>query len=209
MSSCRFLHRTFLNDFPPMKITKVCCQGCGATLDVDESIRYVTCNHCASRLEVVHDPSITHTKVLEKIERATDHLAEEVRVLKLQNEVAQLDREWSIYRESMLSRSKDGSVSEPSTSGSLLGGLVVVIGGTIWTIMATAMTGFAARVSSFGFIVGLFPLFGVLFVGLGLYHIFAGMAKASSYNKMRESYETRRQELLRKRERSASSGYAR
>jgi hypothetical protein len=44
-----------------MTVTKVCCQSCGADLQIDESIRYVTCNYCNSVLEVVHGASVTHT----------------------------------------------------------------------------------------------------------------------------------------------------
>ena len=36
-----------------MKTRRVCCQGCGANLEVDETIRFVTCNYCDARLEVV------------------------------------------------------------------------------------------------------------------------------------------------------------
>jgi hypothetical protein len=175
-----------------MKITKVCCQGCGASLDVDESIRYVTCNHCGSRLEVVHDPSITHTRVLEEIQRTTDHLAEEVKMLKLQNEVAQLDREWSNYRESMLSRSKDGNVSEPSTAGSLFGGLVALVGGGAWTVFATSK---GAPI--------FFTIFGIGVVAIGLFGAISGLSKASEFNHMRDRYEKRRHALLRQLDKSS------
>lgn len=33
-----------------MKVTEVCCHGCGAALQIDESIRYITCNYCNTRL---------------------------------------------------------------------------------------------------------------------------------------------------------------
>lgn len=50
--------------FESMKITKVCCQGCGADLEVDEEIRFVNCNYCGAKLEVVHDATTTHTRLL-------------------------------------------------------------------------------------------------------------------------------------------------
>ena len=55
-----------------MKVTKACCQGCGADLQIDETIRFVTCNYCNARLEVVHDTTVTHTRQLDKIEKTTD-----------------------------------------------------------------------------------------------------------------------------------------
>ncbi|MGL5018396.1 MAG: hypothetical protein ACRDBP_09700, partial [Luteolibacter sp.] len=91
-----------------MKVTKVCCQGCGADLQIDESIRYVTCNYCNARLEVVHDPSVTHTRQLDKIERTTDRLADNLKVIELQNDLERLDREWDNQRQGYLVRGKNG-----------------------------------------------------------------------------------------------------
>jgi DNA-directed RNA polymerase subunit RPC12/RpoP len=190
-----------------MKITKVCCQGCGATLDVDESIRYVTCNHCGSRLEVVHDPSVTHTKVLEKIEQVTDHLKEEVRVLKLQNELSQLDREWNIYREGVLIRGQNGQLSEPSMAGAVIGGLIAMIGGVTWTIVTSSALKGTGRMGGIGGFTSLFPLFGLLIAGVGVFMLFSGAAKASEFNQMRGNYERRRRQLERELQRRSPASW--
>src|SRR6478752_3378335 len=102
-----------------MNVTKVCCQGCGADLQIDEGLRYVTCNYCHCRLEVVHDATVTHTRQLDKIERTTEQLANNLKVIELQNDLERLDREWDSQRESLLVRNKHGRVSEPSSAGSL------------------------------------------------------------------------------------------
>ena len=77
-----------------MKITKVCCQGCGADLQVDETIRFATCNYCHARLEIVHDPTVTHTRLLEEIALNTGRSADRLHVLELQNDLERLEREW-------------------------------------------------------------------------------------------------------------------
>ena len=69
-----------------MTITGACCQGCGADLEVDESIRYVTCHACHARLEVVHDTSVTHTRQLADITHNTGEMAGKIQLLELQNE---------------------------------------------------------------------------------------------------------------------------
>ena len=112
-----------------MKVTKVCCQGCGADLQIDESIRFVTCNYCNARLEVVHDATVTHTRQLDKIERTTDQLAGNMKVIELQNDLERLDREWDNQRNSLLVRGKNGHVSEPSSTGSMVGGVVMIVFG--------------------------------------------------------------------------------
>ena len=109
-----------------MKVTKVCCQGCGADLEIDESIRFVTCNYCGARLEVVHDATVTHTKQLANIERATERMASDIRVIELQNDLERLDREWNSQRNGLLVRGENGSLSEPSPVGSIVGGVVMI-----------------------------------------------------------------------------------
>jgi hypothetical protein len=168
-----------------MKVTKVCCQGCGADLQIDESIRFVTCNYCHARLEVVHDASVTHTRQLDKIEKTTDHLANKVRVLELQNDLEQLDREWDSRRETLLVRSKHGNVSEPSSAGSLIGGMVMIAFGIFWTGMA-ASHGAPA----------FFPLFGIGFIGFAIFNMVKGTAKADTFKSERGDFETRRRQLI-------------
>lgn len=169
-----------------MKISKVCCQGCGAALDVDESLRFVTCNYCHARLEVVHDPTVTHTRLLEKLERRTDQLAGDVKVLQLQNDLEQLDREWALYREAALIRGQNGEVAEPSMARSVGGGIFAILGGIAFLVVVGAMGNTA------------FGLFGLVFIGFGVYSISAGSSKAEAFNEFRERYQARRFVLVRK-----------
>lgn len=168
-----------------MKVTKVCCQGCGADLDIDETIRFVTCNYCHARLEIVHDSTITHTRQLDKIEKTTDELVNKVRVLELQNDLERLDREWDSLRNSLLVRNKQGNASEPSSAGSMIGGVVAIIFGIFWISMA----------SSHG-APGIFPLFGLLFIGVAVFNMVSGTAKAGAFRNQRSDYEYQRRKLI-------------
>ena len=168
-----------------MKVTKVCCQGCGADLQIDESIRFVTCNYCHARLEIVHDPTVTHTRQLDKIEKTTDQLANKVRVLELQNDLERLDREWDNRRKSLLVRNKHGAVSEPSSASSLIGGMIMAGFGIFWI----GMTGSIGAPS-------FFPLLGLLFIGLAVFSMIHGTTKAGAYKKGLDDYEARRRQLV-------------
>lgn len=152
---------------------------------MDETIRFVTCNYCAAKLEVVHGESVTHTRQLDRIERTTTQLASNLKVIELQNEIERLDREWDRDREGMLVRGKHGSVSEPSAAGSLIGGVIAVVFGIFWVGVA-ASSGAP----------GLFPLFGLVFIGVAIFSIISGTSKADRFRRTRGSYETRRAELL-------------
>lgn len=173
-----------------MKVTKVCCQGCGADLQIDESIRYVTCNYCHCRLEVVHDATVTHTRQLDKIERTTEQVANNLKVIELQNDLERLDREWESQRGNLLVRGKNGHVSEPSSVGSMIGGMIAIVFGIFWISMASS-------IGASGF----FPLFGLVFIGFAVFSMITGTSKAGTYKSRQSEYEQRRQALISRLER--------
>ena len=178
-----------------MKITKVCCQGCGADLEVDELIRFVTCNYCNARLEIVHDKTTTHSKVLEKIERQTEEMADDLKVIRLQNELEKLDREWAMKSESLMVTSKNGVKSKPSKAASVGGGVFAILFGVLWMIMAASMGA-----------PGIFPLFGLLFIGFAIFGMTKGGAKAGDYQAAYTLMNTQRQKILAEIEKAKRGG---
>jgi hypothetical protein len=168
------------------QVIKLCCQGCGADLQVTEEVRFVTCNYCQSKLEIVRDASVTHTRVLEKLEKTTERIAENLRVIELQNDLERMDREWETMRQGMMIREKDGGLSEPSTVASVIAGFVFILGGVVFSIVSGAMGA-----------PGFFPLFGLLFVGVGFFNLITGPAKAARFRNLQDSHEMRRNRLIR------------
>ena len=170
-----------------MKITKVCCQGCGADLQIDETIRFATCNYCHARLEIVHDSTVTHTRLLEDIGRTTERMAGNLRVIELQNDLERLDREWENRRESFMVTGKHGHRSLPSEAGSIAGGVIAIVGGIVWMSFAAGMG------APFPF-----PLFGLLFIGFAIFGMINGSSKASGYRDAESSFNERRNDLIRR-----------
>lgn len=168
-----------------MKITKVCCQGCGADLEIDESVRFVTCNYCHTRLEVVHDTTVTHTRLLDKIERTTDRMAANMKVLELQNDLERIDREWDMQRETLLVRNQQGHTSKPSAAASMIGGVIAIVFGIFWMSMASRMPAG-----------GIFPLFGLIFIGVAVFSMIRGVSKAAAYRNQQDAYHHRRRQLI-------------
>ena len=78
-------------------VRQFCCQGCGATLPVSEGIRFLTCNYCNSRLEVVQDEATTHTRLLDGIDQRTKKIERDVEVIRIQADLKQLDEAWARY----------------------------------------------------------------------------------------------------------------
>lgn len=178
-----------------MSVKKLCCQGCGADLEVDETIRFVSCNYCGARLEIIRDASTTHSKLLDKIERQTGEMAGELKVIRLQNDLEQLDREWQVERSKYLVTNKRGVVSEPSSIGAVVGGVLVVVFGVIWTAGAASMGA-----------PGFFPLFGVVFVCMALFGIISSLNKAGALKSGESDYQFKRGRLLAEIENAKTGG---
>lgn len=168
-----------------VQVNRVCCQGCGANLEIDGSIRFVTCNFCGARLEIVHDETTTHSRLLQEIGEKTDRMAGDLRIIRLQNDLEQLDREWESERLHYMVKGKDGSHSEPSSAGSVIGGVVMVVFGIFWTGIAASMGA-----------PGPFPLFGLLFIGFAIFMMISNAGKAQQYSAAADTMRRRREELL-------------
>jgi len=168
-----------------MNTISLSCDSCGAPLDAPERTRFVTCRHCGSRLEVHRTGDVFYTELLDTLQRRTDEMAEDLDVIRLQNELEQLDREWFIGREQHMDRNKQGHLHVPTTRDALLGGIMIVVFGVIWTAMATSMG------APF-----FFPLFGLLFIGGGLYTAINSFSKAAAYRQAESRYRARRADLL-------------
>lgn len=72
------------------------CNQCGAAISAGEDVRFLTCDHCGTRLEIERSEGAVYTKVLEAVERATqkaDEAIAEVEQLKRGAELAQVDAE--------------------------------------------------------------------------------------------------------------------
>lgn len=96
-----------------MELLNVSCNHCGAPLEVSPQTKFVTCRHCARQLVVKHTDNSAFTEVLEKVAGQTAEMAEDLKAIRIQNEIEQLDREWSAEAEQYMEAGKDGGVSRP------------------------------------------------------------------------------------------------
>ena len=164
-----------------MNLVTVRCNECGAPLETSDSARYLTCNHCGSQLSVQRTASSIFTEKLEAIEERTEAIAGSIDVIRVQNDIAQLDREWVMEREKHLVRGKRG-VHEPG-AGDVIGSAVGLVVGLIMLC-----AGMSARSGGMMTVMGLF----IVMCGVGLV---SGMGKAEKLHLARALYESRRQEL--------------
>ena len=170
-----------------MELTTVSCNGCGAPLRIPVDARFVTCNHCSTQLAVKHNESVTFTEQLGEINERTERIEEDLADLKSRQEIEDIDREWELERESYMVTGKHGHRSIPSTAGSVIGGVVVVVFGFFWTVMAVSIGA-----------PGIFPLFGILFIVIGIVTSIVSFTKAQGYNVAQRRYRRRRSDAERR-----------
>jgi len=123
---------------------------------------------------------------------STGAVERHLQTIALQNDIAQLDREWELARHTYMVTGRHGRRSIPSQGGSLVAGVVIALFGIFRTTVAFVIT----SQSPFGPIAQVFPLFGILFIVLGVGTSIHSFAKAGQYAEAERRYRERRSELL-------------
>lgn len=151
-----------------MKLLALNCNECGASIEVSEQAKFVTCGFCSTRLRVQHTDTSAFTEALEEMASDLDEIRRDVAITRL-------DQEWMQERQKHLVQNSDGSTSAP-TIGS----------GIVTLVLATAIGSFfVSQAGAVGFLV----------IGFGVI-AFAGQAlKASNYQDALQAYESQRKEL--------------
>ncbi|MBI1902440.1 MAG: hypothetical protein HYS13_15165 [Planctomycetia bacterium] len=166
-----------------MRLESVCCNHCGAPLEVPADARFVTCRHCGSSLAIRRSESAVTTEVLQQMSEQMQEMSAEISRLRCQNELSELDRQWDRDKERYMIRQKDGSLREPSLAVATFIGVVGVLGGGAFAIIGLANFSPIA-------------LFGLLFIGVGIVAALVQSAKARDYRHARERYAQRRAAIL-------------
>lgn len=118
-------------------LVSVSCNHCGASLQLSDKAKFVTCNYCGSRLAVHRTDSASYTEVLNEIRDTTQRVESNLDVIRLQNDLERLDREWMMERERYMVSDKDGARHVPSRGRSLVGAAVSIIVGIGAVTMAS------------------------------------------------------------------------
>jgi hypothetical protein len=127
-------------------------------------------------------------RVLESDHSAADQ--DQLQAIMLQNQIAQLDRQWEIERQDYSVRGKYGHTYIPGKTSSIVGGIAIVGFGIFWTIIAASMS------SRFDGPISIFPIFGVIFILFGIAMSIYSFNKAEKYQSARKRYLQRRGQLL-------------
>lgn len=168
-----------------MRLVSLNCNQCGAPLEVPEKVQFVTCGYCSARLSIQRSGGAVYSQALDEVEKRTEQIADDLETIKLQNELASLDRQWMLDRDKYRVKGRDGEYSVPSQAGSIVGMILAAGFGLFWTVGAASMG------APF-----FFPLFGIVFVILAIGGGISSLNKAAAYQDSHGIYEARRKSLL-------------
>jgi hypothetical protein len=159
------------------------CIHCGANLKVANDATHVCCQYCNAELHVIHDGDRAITELVREMQQG---LGQKLEVLRVQNELERLDREWTLERESYMVTQKGGGRSLPSAAGSIIMGIIAV-GFMIFWIGGAGSMGAPTP----------FVLFGVVGLLVVVFATINGVYKANAHETAEQKYQSARDRLLR------------
>lgn len=165
-----------------MTLLSVSCNHCGAPLEISEETKFVTCRHCHRQLAVKHSDSSVFTEVLTQLAERTAGMADDLKIIQLQNDLERLDREWEAESREYLVEEKNGHTSRPSpVLTTIMGGVMLVIG---LTMLFSSNDGFSS-------------LFLLTFVGVIAFTIYSHWHKHSLLSTREQQYLRARAQIVR------------
>lgn len=168
-----------------MKLLALTCNHCGAPIEVPRKVKFVTCQFCSTKLQVHTEGNGAYTEVLEQLTQTTDRIADNTEVIRLQNELERIDREWTMQRSNYMIKGKDGEMSVPTKAGTVFSGIfVIIVVGIMFLAMASSP--FPAM--------ALFPA-GIFIIAL--FSLGTAMHKADEYDRRKRTHDRRRMDIIR------------
>lgn len=167
-----------------METVSVCCNHCGAPLEVTESTRFVTCQFCKAKLAVKHTSSTVFTEVIEQLAETTARMAGNLEVIEIQNDIEKLDREWEQDEQNYMVKTKHGQQRPGSPAGQIVGA-VVGVGFLIFWISSASSMGAPTP----------FVLFGVVMLVIVIGSTVSSVGKFNAREAAHDGYQKRRREL--------------
>ena len=167
-----------------MELETLSCNSCGGPLEVPDTVNYVTCAHCSTRLVVKRSSSAAFTEQLDAIEAQQDLVLDKLSRLEKENQLARLDRDWERHKQQYMIADKRGHKHEP-TSMSVFGPLVGGVCGIGFMFFAVG--------SGNGAVIP----FGLLFIAVGVVTAMVNRAKHKDFLKARRRYRKQRTAVFR------------
>jgi len=118
-----------------VKYRSIHCDNCGGPLDVPDSARLVTCQHCGSGLTVHREETVVYTATIQQLSRQTSEVRDTVKRLHCRLDTERLDRVWEVERHRLMHTPPKDPLGTPGRAGYIAA--APVFGVLTWMGMAT------------------------------------------------------------------------
>jgi len=164
-----------------MKSHTLSCGNCGAPLEVEEGIHFITCKFCASRLEIQESDSTRYTKVIHELQKDKKKMAANNEILRMEKRLTEMDRKWDHTKEQYMNYD-NGRKTEPSKTGALLTGVFGTVSGIVLMALSVGETENT--------------LYGILLILVSLAAAVYQSGKSNQLDSRRRSYQHSRERLI-------------
>lgn len=168
------------------------CNNCGATLEINEQIKFFNCTSCNTSLALKKSGNVAYTEVSGHGNSVAKPVLETIDINSIENEIARLDREWMIEKKKYQINTKYGSKTpNKHTSAFTIIGTVLGLGFMIFWISTVMSANNSGDGTSFVFV--LFGIVGVIFL---IVNSFTNVSKSENYMEAESQYQQKRNDLL-------------
>ncbi len=172
-----------------MEIIKINCNSCGAGLQIPDKVEFFNCSFCGSQLKMVKSAGAQFTEVVGELVEHTEAISQNTNIIQLEKAIERLDRDWK--RQKGRLGLEEHEASGGSMASTMVGGGVAIVFVIFWIYGSSSISSqFNDPISK------VFPLLGVGMLILVLINIASAPMKLSRFQKAKQQYEEKRQELL-------------
>ncbi len=198
-----------------METQTLSCNNCGAPIDVPPSANFATCSYCKAHLAIKRNASTAYTEVLNQIGENTGYMAEDLRFLRLRQQLQYIDEQWQAQDQQFQQRKNDlqATVAAARKNSRISGAFPALIFG-FFLLCASPLAGNSANPSS-GLVILTLGCFITVVALLAMVVAFSRRSKVKAlvsqsselqqlHNEAQSAYQSQRAEIVSKLHTSSS-----
>lgn len=165
------------------------CDNCETEIKTKSRVKYITCPICKHPLTVHHEGGRPRTEIIGQRKTSSRSDNNFQQLLRVENEIARLDREWTIEREKYRMHGRHTSNLPNQTTGvGTIFAMIVGVGFALFWI------GKVSEIEN----PGAFQAFGIVFIIAVVVSAISRLNKSSNYGEAEQQYKETRQKLTQK-----------
>jgi hypothetical protein len=122
-----------------MDTCTIACNNCGATLEVPDSVRFITCRACGTQLAIQYSDSAIFTQLDDTTNQLDPQTAIDLASVKNEILIERLDREWALRQETFMMFGRGKSKMKPTVGHAWLTIALGLLGPPLWLLFVATI----------------------------------------------------------------------